>query len=71
MLFDNISIRLLGSDDFPAAAKQQAAADLTRAAAAGALSIAIGTPLPLERTAQAHDRVDAGARERTLISINT
>ena len=71
MLFDNIAIRLLGSDDFPAVAKQQAAADLTRAAAAGALSIAIGTPLPLERTAQAHERVDAGARERTLISINS
>ena len=29
MLFDNVTIRLLGSDDFPAAAKQQAAADLT------------------------------------------
>ncbi len=28
MLFDNVTIRLLGSDDFPAAAKQQAAADL-------------------------------------------
>src|SRR3954451_3446139 len=32
MLFDNITIRLLGSDDFPAQAKQQAAADLTAAA---------------------------------------
>jgi NADPH2:quinone reductase len=71
MLFDNIAIRLLGSEDFPAAAKQQAAADLTRAAAAGALSIAIGTPLPLERTAQAHERVDAGTGERTLVSINS
>jgi NADPH2:quinone reductase len=43
MLFDNITIRLLGSDDFPAEAKQQAAADLTASAADGALSIAIGT----------------------------
>ena len=58
MLFDNIVIRLLGSDDFPASSKQQAAADLTAAARDGALSIAIGT-LPLNETAEAHDRVDA------------
>jgi NADPH:quinone reductase len=35
MLFANLTIRLLGSDDFPAAAKHQAAADLTTAARAG------------------------------------
>ncbi|GLY06634.1 NADPH:quinone reductase [Actinoplanes sp. NBRC 101535] len=69
MLFDNITIRLLGSDDFPAEAKQQAAADLTAAAAAGALSIAIGTPIPLDRIAEAHDRVDAGTRDRVLLSL--
>src|SRR3954454_23320454 len=32
MLFANLTIRLLGSDDFPAAAKHRAAADLTAAA---------------------------------------
>ena len=69
MLFDNIVIRLLGSDDFPASSKQQAAADLTAAARDGALSIAIGTPLPLNETAEAHDRVDAGTRDRVLIAI--
>ncbi len=69
MLFDNITIRLLGSDDFPAAAKQQAAADLTSAAQDGALSIEVDTPLPLERVAEAHDRVDAGARGRVLLTI--
>jgi NADPH2:quinone reductase len=69
MLFDNITIRLLGSDDFPAAAKGHAAADLTAAARDGALTIAIGTPLPLERAAEAHDRVDAGDRDRVLLSI--
>jgi NADPH2:quinone reductase len=68
MLFDNITIRLLGSDDFPAQAKHQAVADLT-AAADGALSIATGTPLPLNQVAQAHDRVDAGSRARVLLSI--
>ncbi len=69
MLFDNLTIRLLGSDDFPAEAKRQAAADLTSAARDGALSIAIGAPLPLERIAEAHDRVDAGARDRVLLAI--
>jgi len=69
MLFDNMVIRLLGSDDFPAAAKQQAAADLTAAARDGALSIPVDAPLPLEQAAQAHDRVDAGARARILLAI--
>jgi len=69
LLFDNVTIRLLGSDDFPPVAKQQAAADLTAAAGDGALSIAIGPPLPLERAAEAHDRVDAGTRDRVLLSI--
>jgi NADPH2:quinone reductase len=69
MLFDNITIRLLGSDDFPAAAKQQAAADLTAAARAGALSVTVDALLPLEQAAQAHDRVDQSARGRVLLTI--
>jgi NADPH2:quinone reductase len=69
MLFANLTIRLLGSDDFPQAAKQQAAADLTAAARAGALRIPIEDPLPLDRIAEAHDRVDAGARKRVVLSI--
>jgi NADPH2:quinone reductase len=69
LLFDNVTIRLLGSDDFPSSAKQQAAADLTSAARDGALSIPVGAPLPLEKAAEAHDRVDAGSRERVLLAI--
>ena len=69
MLFANITIRLLGSDDFPAAAKQQAAADLTAAARDGALAVTIDTLLPLEQAALAHDRVDAGIRGRVLLTI--
>jgi NADPH:quinone reductase len=69
MLFDNITIRLLGSDDFPAEAKRQAATDLTTAAADGALPITVGTPQPLEQIAQAHDQVDAGSRTRVLLDI--
>ncbi len=69
MLFNNVTIRLLGSDDFPAAARQQAAADLTAAARGGALSIPIDV-LPLEQVAEAHDRVDQGARGRILLAIS-
>ena len=69
LLFANVTIRLLGSDDFPAAAKREAADELTAAAGEGALSIPIGDPLPLGRIAEAHDRVDAGTRTRVLLSI--
>jgi NADPH:quinone reductase len=69
MLFANVTIRLLGSDDFPAAAKREAADQLTAAAREGALSIPVSDPLPLSRIAEAHDRVDAGARQRVLLSI--
>jgi NADPH2:quinone reductase len=70
MLFDNVVIRLLGSDDFPAEAKERAAADLTTAARDGALSISIGEPFPLDQIADAHDHLNAGSRERVLIAIN-
>ena len=69
MLFANLTVRLLGSDDFPAAAKHRAAADLTAAARDGALRIPIDEPSPLDRIAAAHDRVDAGARKRVVLSI--
>jgi NADPH2:quinone reductase len=69
MLFANLTIRLLGSDDFPPAAKHQAASALTVAAQEGALHIPIGDPFALDRIAEAHDRVDAGSRERVLVAI--
>ena len=69
MLFANLTIRLLGSDDFPLEARRQAAEDLTAAAREGTLSIPIADPLPLDRIAEAHDRVDAGSRQRILLAI--
>ncbi len=69
MLFDNVTIRLLGSDDFPVEAKRQAAADLTAAASDGALSIGIEPLLPLERIAEAHEQVDAGSPNRVLLGL--
>lgn len=69
MLFKNMTIRLLGSDDFPADARGQGLADLTVAAAAGALHPAIADPLPLARIAEAHDLVDSGSRQRVLLDV--
>ena len=69
MLFANLTIRLLGSDDFPPAAKRKAAADLTVAAREGALWIPTGEPLPVDRIAEAHERVDSGTRQRVLLTI--
>lgn len=69
MLFNNVSIRLLGSDDFPIEARRQAVADLTTIAPR--LILPIGEPLPLAAAAEAHDRVDAGSRDRVLLAIGT
>jgi NADPH2:quinone reductase len=69
MLFANLTICLLGSDDFPTDARQAAVADLTHAAGDGALVIPTHEPLPLDAIATAHDRVDAGGRGRVLLSI--
>jgi NADPH2:quinone reductase len=69
MLFANLTIRLLGSDDFPHLAKRQAAEDLTAAARDGALSIPVADPPPLDRIAEAHDRVHTGTRHRVLLAL--
>ncbi len=69
LLFTNVTLRLVGSDDFPADAKRQAARDLTSAAAVGAPTVEIGDRYPLADIAKAHDRVDAGGRGGVLIDI--
>ncbi|WP_405816319.1 NADPH:quinone reductase [Streptomyces sp. NBC_01390] len=69
LLFNNVTLRLIGSDDFPTDARLQAARDLTSAAAVGALTVEIGDRYPLTDIAKAHDRVDSGGRGRVLIDI--
>jgi NADPH2:quinone reductase len=69
LLFANVTVRLLGSDDFPAEAKRQAARDLTAAAAAGALEIDIADRYRLREIAKSHDHVDAGSRGRILVTL--
>jgi NADPH2:quinone reductase len=67
LLFANVTIRLLGSDDFPAEAKAQAATDLTAAADQGALRIPIGATYALTDVAAAHDHVDNGPRNGRIL----
>jgi NADPH2:quinone reductase len=70
MLFNNVVIRLLGSDDFPQAAKDAAARDLTEAAAQSALSIPVAQVFPLERIAAAHELIESGrAAGRVLVAL--
>ena len=70
MLFANVTIRLLGSDDFPQAAKDAAARDLTAAAAESALAVAIGGVHPLTRIAEVHELIEAGqATGRLLVEL--
>lgn len=71
LLFANVTIRLLGGDDFPLEAKAQAAKDLTAAMAEGALHIPVGAVYPLSDVAAAHEQVDNGPRNgRVLISLS-
>jgi NADPH:quinone reductase len=70
MLFANVTIRLLGSDDFPQEAKDAAGRDLTAAAAASALSVPVAETVPLARIAAAHELIESGAAAgRVLVAI--
>jgi NADPH:quinone reductase len=70
MLFANVTIRLLGSDDFPQEAKDAAARDLSQAAAQSALSIPIAEIMPLAQIAASHELIESGsAPGRVLVSL--
>jgi NADPH2:quinone reductase len=69
LLFANVTVRFLGSDDFPAAAKRSAMDDLVAAVHEGALRLSVGEVLPLEQIARAHDDVDSGRAGRVVVRI--
>ncbi len=69
LLFANVTLRMLGSDDFPAAARRQAARELTAAAAADALNVEVAETYPLRDVASAHNHVDSGTRGRVLVAL--
>ena len=67
--FADTCLRLLGSDDFSPAVKAGAAAELTDALVEGAVRSTIADRFPLERIAEAHEQVEAGAPGRVLVEI--
>ena len=70
LLFANVSIRLLGSDDFSSEAKAAAAVELTAAAADNPRLVPEIEEFPLDRIADAHELVEHGRpRGRVVLTI--
>ena len=70
MVFKNIRLYFLGSDDFPAEAKASAARDINAALEEGWSGFAIGERIPLAEIARAHELAEHPERPgRVVITI--
>ena len=70
MVFKNIRVFFLGSDDFPAEAKVAATRDLNDALQAGWAGFEIGERIPLAEIARAHQLVEHPARRgRVVVTV--
>jgi len=70
MVFKNIRLFFLGSDDFPKEAKVQAARDLTAALEAGWAGFEIGERIPLAEIARAHELAEHPVRRgRVVVTV--
>jgi NADPH2:quinone reductase len=67
MVFKNISVFFLGSDDFPKDAKISAAEDLNRALEAGWAGFEIGERIPLADIAHAHELAEHPVRPGRVV----
>jgi NADPH:quinone reductase len=67
MVFKNIRLYCLGSDDFPVEAKVAAARDLNDALQAGWPGFEIGEKVPLAEIARAHDLVEHPVRRGRVV----
>lgn len=67
--FADTTIRFLGSDDFPAPVKADAARVLTEALVDGSLRSRIAARVRLEDIAHAHELVGAGADGRIIVEV--
>jgi NADPH:quinone reductase len=68
LLFKNIRVCFVGSDDFPPEAKTAAASDLNEALTAGWSGFEIAERIPLEDVATAHERVEVPvSRGRVIV----
>ena len=68
LAFSDVTLRLLGSDDFTPAVKAHAASELTAALIEGKLKTVIATRLPLAEIAHAHQLVEKGSPGRVLLT---
>ena len=69
LVFKNIRLYFLGSDDFPMAAKSAAAAALNDTLERGWPGFEIGATIPLESIAEAHEAVEAGSAAGRVVVI--
>ena len=69
MVFKNIRVHFLGSDDFPKEAKVQAAQDLNAALEAGWSGFEISEQLPLADIARAHELVEHPERPGRVVLV--
>jgi NADPH2:quinone reductase len=69
MVFKNIRVFFLGSDDFPKTAKMQAARDLNAALEAEWSGFEIAEQIPLTEIARAHDLVEHPTRPGRVIVV--
>jgi NADPH:quinone reductase len=67
MVFKNIRVFFLGSDDFPKDAKLSAARDLNRALEAGWSGFEIGERIPLSEIARAHELAERPVRRGRVV----
>lgn len=69
MVFKNIRLFFLGSDDFPKDAKMQAAHDLSAALEAGWSGFEIAERIPLAEIARAHELVEHPVRPGRVVVL--
>ena len=70
MVFKDIRVFFLGSDDFPAEAKVAATRDLNDALQAGWAGFEIGECIPLAEIARAHELVEHPVRRgRVVVTV--
>src|SRR5215813_10365651 len=67
LLFNNVAIRLLGSDDFAAADKRRAAADLVTCLTERRLTIDVAHRFSLDEIATAHEAVERPTRPGRVV----
>jgi NADPH2:quinone reductase len=67
LVFKNVAVFFLGSDDFPASAKAEAARGLNEALERGWPGFDIQARLPLEKIALAHETVDGAVSEGRVV----